>query len=333
VPALCHFVGRRPCDTPGVNIRDNRQLVAALLDVSGVSGASIEAAGAGPGTLRLQLAAGTDQVVVAGEVNRLLRSKFGLAVDPDRVRVIEETDSPAPLGSREAVGRHAVVEAVVEAVADLAADLSPETAAGDVGDEGARPADEMHSTHEAQSVDDTRRIGATPAIGAYARDAVGVATILRTDPRMANGTNGTAHRDAPEVTLARPNRLTIEQVQLVSAGLGYAVSVTLGLDGRSLQGEAEGAATQSGLLRTVAAATLRAVERTTEGTVRFEVEHVEVTRTGSDQTALVVVTMLTGRSAQRLSGASVVREDTREAVIRAVLAALNRRMEPLLGDQ
>ena len=166
-----------------------------------------------------------------------------------------------------------------------------------------------------------------PAIGAYARDAVG-ATILSTDLRVANGVD---HPAVPDVTLARPSRLSIERVQLVSAGLGTAVTVTLALDGRTLDGEAEGAATQTGLLRSVAAATLRAVEQITDGTVRFEVEHVEIARAGTDQTALVVITMLTGRSTERLSGASVVREDTREAVIRAVLAALNRRMEPLAG--
>ena len=141
------------------------------------------------------------------------------------------------------------------------------------------------------------------------------------------------HADPPDVVLARPNRLSIERVQLVSAGLGATVTVTLGLDGRRLDGEAEGAATQTGLLRSVATATLRAVERITDGSARFEVEHVEVARAGTDQTALVVITMLTGRSTQRLSGASVVREDARQAVIRAVLAALNRRMGPLLADQ
>jgi hypothetical protein len=274
-----------------VTIRDNRQLVAALLDVAGISGASIETTGVGPGTLRLQLAAGTDQVIVAGEVNRLLRSKFGLAVDPDRVRVIDETDRDA--------GKHA--------------------AARQVEDEG----------EGGKPVVPPRVVG-SPAVGAYARDAVGVATFLDTDLRVANGVD---HPVLPDVTLARPSRLSIERVQLVSAGLGTAVTVTLALDGRTLDGEAEGAATQTGLLRSVAAATLRAVERITDGTVRFEVEHVEIARAGIDQTALVVVTMLTGRSTERLSGASVVREDTREAVIRAVLAALNRRMEPLLADQ
>jgi hypothetical protein len=272
-----------------VTIRDNRQLVAALLDVAGVSGASIEATGVGPGTLRLQLAAGTDQVIVAGEVNRLLRSKFGLAVDPERVRVIDED-----------AGKHSLNS-------------------GQTDDNG-----EGRKTVAPPSV------AMSPAVGAYARDAVGVATTLSTDLRVANGVD---HSAVPDVTLARPSRLSIERVQLVSAGLGTAVTVTLALDGRTLDGEAEGAATQTGLLRSVAAATVRAVEQITDGTVRFEVEHVEIARAGADQTALVVITMLTGRSTERLSGASVVREDTREAVIRAVLAALNRRMEPLLADQ
>jgi hypothetical protein len=82
--------------------------------------------------------------------------------------------------------------------------------------------------------------------------------------------------------------------------------------------------------RSVAIATLHAVETVLDGQARFEVEHVELTRTGSDQTVLVVLEMVTGRSTQRLSGASVVREDVRQAVIRAVLAAVNRRMEPML---
>jgi hypothetical protein len=281
--------GQQPCETSDVTIRDSRQLVAALLDVAGVSGASIETTGTGPGTLRLQLAAGTDQVVVAGEVNRLLRSKFGLAVDPERVRVIDETQGE---------GKHAAV-----GLAETGADDGRQTAA---------------------------KTPSSPAVGAYARDAVSVATILSTDLGLANGVD---HSALPDVTLARPSRLSIERVQLLSAGLGTAVTVTLALDGRTLDGEAEGAATQTALLRSVAAATLRAVEQITDGTIRFEVEHVEIARAGSVQTALVVITMLTGRSTERLSGASVVREDTREAVIRAVLAALNRRMEPLLADQ
>jgi hypothetical protein len=142
---------------------------------------------------------------------------------------------------------------------------------------------------------------------------------------------GSGGVDEPTVQVARPGRLAIQRVQLVSAGLGVAVTVSLGLEGRTVTGDAEGAATQSGVHRSVATATLRAVESVLEGNARFEVEHVELTRTGADQTILVLLTMVTGRSTQRLSGASVVREDVRQAVIRAVLAAVNRRMEPMLA--
>jgi hypothetical protein len=58
---------------------------------------------------------------------------------------------------------------------------------------------------------------------------------------------------------------------------------------------------------------------------------VEIAATGDERTALVVLSMLTDRVTQRLSGASVAREDVRQAVIRAVLAAVNRRVEPMLA--
>ena len=134
---------------------------------------------------------------------------------------------------------------------------------------------------------------------------------------------------ATPATGARP-RLVIERVQLVSAGLTTSVTVVLGNEGRTVQGRAEGTATTGSLHRSVAAATLRAVESVVGEGVRFDIEHVEVARTGPDRTALVVLTMVTERATQRLSGASVVREDVRQAVIRAVLAAVNRRVEPLI---
>jgi hypothetical protein len=126
-------------------------------------------------------------------------------------------------------------------------------------------------------------------------------------------------------------RLLIERVQLVSSGLTTSVTVALSRDGRTVEGRADGTATAGSLHRSVAHATLRAVEQVTDD-VRFDVEHVEVAQTGTDRTALVVVTMVTERANQRLSGASVVREDVRQAVIRAVLAAVNRRLEPLIAD-
>ena len=251
-----------------MTVTDHPELVAALLAVDGVAAAAVEPEDGGPGTLRLQLEPGADEVGVAGEVNRLLRSRFGLAVDADRVRVVDE---PADLSDR-----HAPPEPPV-------------------------PDDDVQASRATEDV-------------AVERPGSSVTAPL------------------PDVTMARPGRLVIERVALVSAGLGTTVSVSLGLDGQSYEGSAEGTSTAGSLHRSVAGATLRAVEAVVDGSVRFDVEHVEIATTGPDRTALVVLTMVTDRATQRLSGASVVREDVRQAVIRAVLAAVNRRVEPMLGE-
>jgi len=55
-----------------------------------------------------------------------------------------------------------------------------------------------------------------------------------------------------------------------------------------------------------------------------------VTPVGPDRTVMVSVTMVSGGGTDRLTGSAVVREDIRQATIRAALDAVNRRLEPLL---
>lgn len=269
-----------------MTISDHRDLVAALLGVPGVAAAAVEPLGGGPGTLRLQLVSGADEVDVAGAVNRLLRSRFGLAVDADRVRVLEGS-GPASTG-----------------LAGTPAERTPAPVR--------EPAAERPNGHHPPSP---------------ARPVPAPAPAPAAEPEAAP-----AAAPAPALaTVSSPGRLVIERIQLVSAGLGVSVSVTLRSGDRAVVGEAEGAATALALNRTVAEATLRAVESVVGPDVRFFVEHVELAATGDERTALVVLSMLTDRVTQRLSGASVVREDVRQAVIRAVLAAVNRRVEPMLA--
>ena len=128
---------------------------------------------------------------------------------------------------------------------------------------------------------------------------------------------------------ARP---AIARMHLVSSGLDVTASVTLSSGEAQATGEARGAASQTGVHRAVAAATLRAVEQLVGGQVRFELEHLEVTPMGNERTVVVSLTLLTGRGAERLTGAAGVREDVRQAVIRATLDALNRRLEILLSE-
>jgi hypothetical protein len=127
------------------------------------------------------------------------------------------------------------------------------------------------------------------------------------------------------------HRPVISRMQLVSSGLDVTANVSLTFQGRVVRGEAGGTATQSGVQRAVASAALHAVEQLIDSRARFELEHVEVTPNGRDRTALVSVTMVSNSGADRLTGSAMVRQDARQAVIRAVLDAVNRRLEPLLG--
>jgi hypothetical protein len=350
-----------------VTVTHTGDLVSALLGVPGVAAAAVEPTDAGPGTLRLQLLPGADEVGVAGAVNRILRSRFGLAVDADRVRVLGEGDDGPPLGGGDRPGPAAGPEpaptgrdvppaddlpgvddadALLEALRRSLADLD------ELGGPGLEGAGLDSAGVDSPGVDGPGldrpgldRPGPDgPAGGGWPAPATDPSIAWAPPPAAAAPTPAAAQRRAgapaaPErapaphpvssAPVGRP-RLVIERVQLVSAGLTTSVTVVLAHDGRTVQGSADGTATTGSLHRSVAAATLRAVEAVVGEGVRFDVEHVEVARTGPDRTALVVVTMVTERATQRLSGASVVREDVRQAVIRAVLAAVNRRVEPLI---
>ncbi|MDX6197629.1 MAG: hypothetical protein QOJ79_780 [Actinomycetota bacterium] len=221
-----------------MSVTDFREIVAALRDVPGVADADVEPdADGGMGLLRLGLQAGVDEVAVATTVGRLLRERFGLGVDAERVQIVEDAQIHAP----------------------------------------AAPEVDVEVPHQ--------RVAGRPAIS---------------------------------------------RMHLVSSGLDVTATVTLTSDGRTASGESRASASQSGVQRAVASATLRAVEELSGDIARFELDHLEISQLGSERTVLVALTMLSGRGTERLTGAATVREDVRQAVIRATLDALNRRLETLL---
>jgi hypothetical protein len=311
---------------------DRAAVVAALRAVSGVADAEIlpDPEG-GPGTLRLQLQPGADEVRVAKTVNRLLGEKFGLGVDSGRVQVVEEVRRRAPVASPgaaeaaaapmeqpEAAAAPAVVRPsdtphVLRTVPSLAPPPSaPATAAPRARTE--LPAEPAATTSTA-----TGTATATAAAAAAATEPVasGLGTVADLDPVERTGT-------------ARGTRLLIHRMQLVSANKGVTSEVTLELYGHEHTGTAGAASTPSSVHRSVAHATLRAVEEAVDGQVRFELEHVETTTLGADRAVVVEVAMITRHGSERLTGVSAVREDARQAVIRATLDAVNRRIETYL---
>jgi hypothetical protein len=222
-----------------VSVSDHRDIVAALREVPGVADADVESEGDGEGlgVLRLGLVAGVDEVAVASAVGRLLRERFGLGVDAERVQLVED----------------------------------------------------MQSDREDPDIED---------------DVV------------------------QEVERFRP---AIRRMHIISSGLQVAAEVTLSMGDKVAMGRAEGTATQSGVQRAVASATLRSVEELLSGKARFELDMVELTPTGRDRAVVVAVTMLSAGGSEKLTGAAGVREDVRQAAIRATLDALNRRVENLVS--
>jgi hypothetical protein len=233
-----------------VSVSDHLDIVAALREVPGVADADVEpdSDGDGLGLLRLGLAPGVDEVEVASAVGRLLRERFGLGVDADRVQLVEDMQADAD---------------------------DPDI--------------------EDQEGQDTDRF-----------------------------------------------RPAIRRMHIISSGLQVAAEVTLSIGksaraiGRPLPetsaiGRAEGTATQSGVQRAVATATLRAVEELLGGKARFELDLVELTPTGRDRAVLVALTMLSTNGSEKLTGVAGVREDVRQAAIRATLDALNRRVENMVS--
>ena len=142
---------------------------------------------------------------------------------------------------------------------------------------------------------------------------------VQLDPRQIRVA---AMRGAPS---APPARARLKYVGLTVSSLRNASEVKVHLEEQGLlyEGVAGGAHTGRARLDLVAEAAMRAVEVFLRVSGLLVLEGVTVARVGEREVAVVVLT-LSGQDEEVLSGSSVVREDPREAVVRAVLAAVNR---------
>ncbi|HZI96262.1 MAG TPA: hypothetical protein VFD41_01915 [Actinomycetales bacterium] len=156
------------------------------------------------------------------------------------------------------------------------------------------------------------------------------------DPRLrtSRGTQTHAGRprpwEAPPVVLpddgSPTSRLTLDRVQVMTRGLDVTATVVLTDNGRQHTGVCEAAATVGGHHRSLAGATAQALESAAGGRCRFEVEAADVSSVAGQETAVVVLSILSGRGTEKLTGACPVGNDPQQAVVKATLAASNRRM-------
>ncbi|MDR7485638.1 MAG: hypothetical protein QN187_09945 [Armatimonadota bacterium] len=134
------------------------------------------------------------------------------------------------------------------------------------------------------------------------------------------------------VAALRPEEQTtaVPQARLKFVGLSvslirHTAEVKVHLEDRGMlyEGIASGPGVPRHRLALVAQATLRAVEVFLRAQGLLVFEAVATHPVGEHEVAVVTVT-LAGEEDETLAGASVIRDDPREAVVRAVLAAVNR---------
>jgi hypothetical protein len=132
-------------------------------------------------------------------------------------------------------------------------------------------------------------------------------------------------------------RVVIENVQVSTFGIEATVEVRLVVGDEVASGTATGPAVDGYLLRLCAMATASAVDELltfadhADGPVRCFVEHAAAVPFGTTEVAVVVLLLSCGGWVEQLAGSAVVTSDHRHAMVRATLAAVNRRLEALLS--
>jgi hypothetical protein len=138
-------------------------------------------------------------------------------------------------------------------------------------------------------------------------------------------------------------RAVLDHVQVATLGHDATVEVRLAVcrDGVRADtisvGTARGPAVDAYLLRLAAQAAGDAVDRLLvdrrngQAKGRIFVEHAAVVPFGGCEVAVVVLLLVGGPSPEQLSGSTIVTGDPVQAVVRATLSAVNRRLESLLS--
>ncbi|PTA45350.1 hypothetical protein C8054_14755, partial [Micromonospora sp. RP3T] len=132
-------------------------------------------------------------------------------------------------------------------------------------------------------------------------------------------------------------RVVIDHVLVSTLGLDATTEVRLLAGDRMAEGHATGPAVDGYVLRLCAVAAAAAVDELLGPALpagergRCFVEHAAVVPFGNCEVATVVVLLVCDGWVEQLAGSALVAGDPRQAVVRATLAAVNRRLEALLA--
>jgi len=161
-----------------------------------------------------------------------------------------------------------------------------------------------------------------------------VSVVQLDDGNGASATPVTIVAEPEELPVAIPtssDRVVFESASAVRRGLSATAEVVLRRGEEVVSGSAEGSPAAVATQRLVAEATLDSLRAFEPATSRADVETATIAQVGERQVALTTIVLVVPPNEEVMCGSAPVRGgDVHEALARAVLDALNRRL-PALG--
>ena len=125
---------------------------------------------------------------------------------------------------------------------------------------------------------------------------------------------------------AEPIRPKLVSVSLRTVNTLADVKVELSVQDEILEGTSTGTSTTYNKLRLFVDATINSLAAFLMDKLIFATEDVTINRLGKHQVAQVAISMITPIGEQTLVGCAIVKSDEREAVVKATLDAINRKL-------
>ncbi|MFU8873611.1 hypothetical protein [Micromonospora sp. SL4-19] len=338
---------------------DVNAILDAVREVAGVRDAALRRTPAGAHSLRLDLADGADPAEVSRVVARLLQERMGLAAAPQNLpggpavppppvrrrstqpRAERAVGEPRPVEDRPGPTRSAPGRAA-ENRAGESRFSPPETRGGRTAEapaEGTDPGGEpprrrrQAAIHRGRATVEESSLAAAPP-----GTATGSPATLGTSYSGGQLTTTETAPSRPLDTGGAPGpRVVLDHVQVSTFGLDATVEVRLIVGDRTAEGHSTGPAVDGYVLRLCAVAAAAALDELlgraapTVERGRCFVEHAAVVPFGNCEVATVVALLVCDGWVEQLAGSALVAGDPRQAVVRATLAAVNRRLEALLA--
>ena len=320
---------------------DVKAILAAVREVEGVRDASLRSTPAGAHSLRLDLSEGADPAEVSRQVARLLQDRMGLdaAMQGSSPLAGVQTPAPAPRSAPQSLSPapRSAPPSLSPAPRSAPPSLSP-------APRSAPPSFTPSVTPPPAAQTSGPPAPVAPFVPTQP-NPTGRPVSLATPPSL--GPSGIVQAVPTSVEPSPPRpldpgerpgpRVMIENVRVNTFGTEATVEVRLTVNGRIAAGEATGPAVDGYLLRLCAMATASAVDELltnsdhADGPAKCFIEHAASVSFGSMQVAVVVMLLSVGGWVEQLSGSAVITGDDRHAMVRATLAAVNRRLEALLS--